>query len=139
MRNLIVAIGVILAPTKAYAKEFRLLDVDRVSFEYTKIADHRDFFYTEDQQDLKYGMAFLIDLRLAKYLYWDNNVHMMGTEAQVRAVGWEFEQGIRPFKQLDIFYYHHSQHVLERERGTRGYPLENRYGVRFNFITGAGK
>jgi hypothetical protein len=112
----------------------KLLDVDRASYEYSKIADQRDFFYTEDQESFKYRMAFLLDFSIMKYLYWKNDVHMMATDSQVRAVGWEFEQGGRLGKYGEVFYYHHSQHVLERDRHTRQYPLENRYGFRINFI-----
>ena len=113
---------------------FRLFEADKLDMEYRKVAVHRDFFYEEDQTSFNYGAAVLFDLRVARYFYWKNNVHMLATDAQVRAVGWEFEQGLNASKYLDVFYYHHSQHILERERPTRGYPLTNEYGVRFHFI-----
>jgi hypothetical protein len=113
----------------------RLLDVDQVSVEYTKIADYRDFFYLEDRKDLKFRAAFRMDLRLLKYGYWNNEFNMLGTETQIRGGGWKFETGIHAGKYLDVFYSHHSQHVFERERPPMGYPLYNMYGFRMIFYS----
>ncbi len=126
------------APTDKWSS-FHLLEADRLDMEYRKVAVHRDFFYDEDGPDFRYGAAVLFDLRVARYFYWHNNVHMLATDAQVRAVGWEFEQGLNATKYVDLFYYHHSQHILERARDPRGYPLTNEYGVRFHFIPEKGK
>lgn len=117
----------------AKADEFRLLDVDRVSVEYAKIADWRDFVYTEDRKDLRFRAAFRMDLRLMEYGYIDNEFNMLGTDTQIRGGGWKFEGGIHATKYFDFFYSHHSQHIFERERPPMGYPLYNTYGIRMIF------
>lgn len=116
-------------------RSFKLFEADRLDLEYRKVAVHRDPFYVEDTDSFRYGASVLFDVRALKYLYWRNNVHMMATDSQVRAVGWEFEWGANVTKYFDVFYYHHSMHVLERERPTRNYPLVNEYGIRMHFLT----
>ncbi len=114
---------------------FQLLDVDKLSLEYAKIRNQRDGYYLVDDPHFDYRMAFLVNIRLLGYGYWQNDIHMMAADDRVRAVGWQWEAGAHILKNADVFWYHHSQHVMERE-SPRGqtYPLENRYGVRINFI-----
>lgn len=139
----IIGFGVLLSgPCKAEELQpawkignFQLLDVDKVSFEYAKIKNQRDGFYLVDDENFDYRMAFLMDFRLLEVLYWKNDVHMMAADDHVRAVGWQYEGGVHIFKNADLFWFHHSQHVLEREPPPGiSNPLENRYGFRINFI-----
>lgn len=94
---------------------------------------------TYDFEHWLYGAATGFDLNLIRYkelrLYWDNLVHMKGTNHQVRHVGWEWKLGINiiPGK-VDIYYHHHSQHVLERDREPHsGYPLLDELVLKMTF------
>jgi hypothetical protein len=109
--------------------------------EMWKTANNRDPYWP--YQDLKNatdehwrdGAATIFNLDLLSYdryrLYWNNRAHMDNTNSQVRQVGWEWEMGLSVPK-LDVFYHHHSQHLLD-EDSTLKFPLENKYGIRFNF------
>ncbi len=67
-------------------------------------------------------------------LFWDNKVHAKASESRYRLVGWEFETGLHLGK-VDIFYYHHSQHMLDQIREDNyKFPVEDAITIRLNFI-----
>ena len=131
--NKLMMLLMLLISGQAYATEWRLLDLDRVSIEYARIEDYRDFFYTEDRDQLEHRGQFDIDVRMLQYGYLRNQINLLGTKQQVRGGGWEFEGGVQPSKYIDLFYHHLSQHVFERERQDASYPLRNYYGIRLIF------
>ena len=119
----------------ARAESFRILEADEISIDYLKIADYRHGYYVDDMERFNHGANFNLNLRLCKYAFVENRLHFLGTESQIRAVGWEYRAGFDIGKYLQVFHYHHSQHILEREAANEGYrfPLENMYGVRLFF------
>lgn len=79
-------------------------------------------------------------------LYWDNKVHMEATQASPKTVGWWWMLGLRVHPQIDIFYEHHSQHIMDtespsaqlyKEQRSRNFPVEDSYGIKFNIYEGA--
>jgi hypothetical protein len=128
--------------------ELRLMHPTKLTMEHYKVANNRDEYlhindpgstkYGDSSEHWVYGSAVDIDFDLISYgnyaLYWQNHVHMAATNVAVRHVGWEFETGARAGKHLDFFYYHHSEHLMDMERGARRFPLVNYYGVRFVLI-----
>jgi hypothetical protein len=74
-------------------------------------------------------------------LYWGNRIEgytdrdrVVGG-GQFRSVGWQFELGARVIPQVDLYYAHHSQHVLDHAY-TPGYPVEDGVGFRLKIIGG---
>lgn len=114
--------------------EWKLLDVDELSFEHTKIKAKRDPYFPHIEQDeWLYGGALNWHVRLLKYGYWKNQFHF-DYETQIREVGWKYEYGVNLGKYFDVFVYHHSRHTAEEPKREQRFPVDDRYGVRFNFI-----
>jgi hypothetical protein len=144
MKKLIfIILCLLLGATTVRATEYRLLDLEKFGMEYWKTDQERDPYLPYQQpgsttpgERWKDGAAVTFNLTLAAIgpasLYWDNRVHEDSTNKQVRFIGWEWEAGASWDRQVDIFWHHHSQHLLDQSSDMR-YPLENHYGVRFTF------
>lgn len=124
---------------EAKAEGWRLLDLETFNMEYYRLDAYRDDYASyalDTNESWKDGAATNFNLTLLAYdqyrIYMDNRVHMEDTNSQVRHVGWEWETGV-DLKLIDIFWHHHSQHVLDATVPGERYPLENYYGVRVNF------
>lgn len=63
--------------------------------------------------EAKEGMGVLFDVDLTHSFFWNNRVHALTDSGQYRLVGWEFSLGTSPWRSLDLFYHHHSQHILD--------------------------
>lgn len=139
-------LALILTTALGYAGDFKLLNADYVGMEYSKILYLRDPYmpeYTshrqENEEQWRYGAAALVDLHLIQYkdfeLYWNNRVHMDATGDQVRHVGWYWEFGSNlGTEKLDVFYRHHSRHVMEDINEDVRFPVRDEYTVRFNLL-----
>lgn len=116
--------------------QYCLLCVDHLALEQEHIRDYRDNYYSLLDSSVVTRIALLFDLRLLEAGYWKNSIHEMADDAgRVRAVGWEWEGGVHATKYFDVYWHHHSQHVLdENGPSTSLYYLENEYGVRVNLI-----
>ena len=115
-----------------WKKDWFLLD--HAGFEYSRYLINRDPYVPEiAPRDWEHRMAFDMDVRLAPIIKWTNTIHTSGDKGAVHHVGWEFEFVMDYFNQVQPFYYHHSQHVMEYERPPASFPLVDRYGLRFNF------
>lgn len=86
----------------------------------------------------KEGLAINFDLDLIGPLYWNNTVHATTDPGQYRAVGWLFEFGLRPsmyfprgWDGLEIYYEHHSQHVLDAKHPWMKFPVNDSVGFRW--------
>ena len=84
--------------------------------------------YTEDWQ-FEIRNATKLDSR---FLFWENTFHFRTAQGKVRHVGLEYYIGLHVLSFIDVFKYHHSQHVTEVDRSK--FPLEDSYGVRLFLI-----
>jgi len=134
-------IFLILFSTSAFAKEWRLLEVERIQVDTWKIENHRNMYFPYNDPDTGgeewvLGSAFIVDLNIVAYnkwaFYWRNRPYMSATNVQVREAGWEWETGITYWKCVDFYWYHLSGHVLDAEVPGK-YPLHNFYGARVTF------
>jgi hypothetical protein len=127
----------LLAPGYALGGELRLLELDHASFEVWKLGDNRDPYFPyqrpidysgkdEGTEEWHGGAAFNLNLTLASYqgvgLYWDNKPYLNGTKAQVRQAGWEWEVGAGVGRCQNVFWRHHSTHLLDAASDHK-YPL----------------
>lgn len=129
--------------TSSFAKE--PVRVTNLSIEAARYYNYRNpYFLLENDRHQKFlGRTNLrLDIGLLPrddptehILYWHNNIHgsVDQESKEYREVGWEFEMGSRINRYFDVFYYHHSEHVLEQERSYK-FPLEDSYGIRINLI-----
>jgi len=146
--KILLAILLSLVSTSTYGADYYLLEPSYLSMEYYKIDNNRDEYlrindegsskYGEGGEHWVYGAAIRLNFNLVRYndysLYLSNRVHMAATRCCVRQVGWEYEFGTHLGKHIDAFWYHHSQHILDQERVTSRFPLQNFYGIRFILI-----
>jgi hypothetical protein len=138
MNRLLIALVMATAcPARA---EFRLLDIDRMSIDLSRFGCNREPLTPQyDCKDYVGRIASEFDLRLLEYGYWRNRVHTEGIKAQVKTVGWEYEFGLRVVPELDVFYHHHSRHVMDdplpvyQDNRQGKFPVSDEYGVRMNF------
>lgn len=131
------------------AGEWRLLEIDKMDLEYSKLnPSNRDPYapeYTDrwkDRTSLKWNLEVL-----NRVLFWDNNVHMETVDTgQVKTLGWEFYAGAHLGKYLDFFHYHHSRHIEDEPPqqdynypdSSSKFPVEDSWGVRIHLIPQGG-
>lgn len=133
--NLLLALCMMLSTT-ALAAEWRLLDVDQASVSFMKFKANRDpQIYSEEH--FRHRVQFDLGLQFLKYGFWKNNIHLETNRSQVKTAGWEYDMGVHLGPYIDVFHHHHSRHVLDSDNDIPGkFPVEDSYGVRFNFIGG---
>lgn len=74
----------------------------------------------------KEGINLDINLDVLKYGYWDSEIQSLTTDGQYRAIGLETRLGVRLFDSLEVGYWHHSQHVLDRQiQSIPSFPVED--------------
>jgi hypothetical protein len=124
---------------------YRLLELDSLSTEVWKIGDNRDPYFpysrpgdsNSTEEEWYGGAAFQINTTLIQIklwsIYWNNHPYMNGTRHQVRQAGWEWEAGGSYSRCLDLYWLHHSTHLLDQS-SPYPYPLINRFGVRVTFF-----
>ncbi len=126
----------------AYAGEWRLLDIDRLDFTYSRLRpENRDPYYPEGTGRWRDRAALEWDIVLLEYGYWRNNLHTETLEpgGTVKTVGWEWEAGVEVGKWFDVFAHHHSRHVMEQDTEKRfdshnQFPVEDSYGIRVHIL-----
>jgi hypothetical protein len=125
--------------TVGYADDLHILSLDEFTFDTYRIINHRDPYYPygdmgSDGEHWDKGVAADFNIDLLKYqdfdFYWRNRVHGESTDQQFREVGWQFETGLELRNYVQLYYQHHSQHILDAEGQYGKYPLENYVGVR---------
>lgn len=121
-----------------YYENFCILCVDELSMEFTEIKNKRDPYFPKHEVEgsWRHGLALNWDVRAFEKIYWTNRAYF-DTDHAVRHIGWKYELGINPFKNLDVFWQHHSQHIAEGVApGEKpdSFPLDDRFGIRVYFI-----
>src|SRR5690349_5709266 len=100
---------------------YRLLDIEYFDVKYQEFQHNRDPYAPEYDGRWAYRASANFRLNLFESFYWDNNVHTEAIQSgTVKTVGWHWEAGLRISESIDIFHEHHSRHVMEEDRPTRG-------------------
>lgn len=126
------------------ASEYRLLDIDKFDIEYTKLnPSSRDPYAPQYTGLWKERAALKWDVSVLGFAYWRNNVHTETIESgQVKTVGWEYEAGIPVTGHFELFWHHHSRHIMDEPPqvnytdSANQFPVEDGVGIRIRFITG---
>ncbi len=131
----------------ANAQEWKLLDVDSMNIEVARFKCNREPMTPQyNCADYTGRVSANFNLRVAEVAYWDNNVHTEAIESTVKTVGWQYELGLHITKSIDLYWEHHSRHIMEGEQplhvnertgvvGRDRFSLEDSFGVRFIFYT----
>lgn len=123
------------------ASEWKLLEPDSVQLELERYEVLRDPYTPEDNDDWVYGTAMTTRFTLVgkpeqKWrLFTDPQLRFRVTDSQVRYGALYVESGFEILRErgFRIFQRHHSEHVMERERGTREYPLQDSWVVQLEW------
>lgn len=137
---LLLAILLAFPQTTQAAQGYSILEPDRITFEAFKYEHYRDAYFpysTDGTPEVwAYGAGANIDFHLLDTgsfaIYSRNWLHLSATEKQVREAGWQWDQGLRFFNKVEMFYGHHSRHLLDEvpEPSTMKYPLQDTFGCR---------
>jgi len=148
MRSLLLA-ALALLPLTAKAEEtsvapktanVQLLNVEYFDITYAKFRENRDPYTPEFDGQWKYRLATNFRISLGHLIYWDNQVHTEALTNEVKTVGWHYFVGIRLHSKIDLYWEHHSRHVMEEQRPkdpldkSNVFPVEDSVGIRFKFI-----
>lgn len=144
MKYLLVLL--LLISSSSALAEYRLLQLEEMSMTAAKLgAATRDPLAPHETGAWTSRVALNWRFNILGPVYWDNQAHMENTHSAVRTVGWHWMFGIRLMPALDIFYEHHSRHILDQEsptgdeydrKASRNFPVEDSYGLKFNIYTG---
>jgi hypothetical protein len=118
--------------------------------EFARFGCNRDPIVPElDCNDWRGRTSINSNLRLLETIYWSNDVHAEGTDAAFKTVGWHFELGVNVSKYVDLFYEHHSRHVMDQGNAVHishdgryrfsKFPIEDSYGIRLIFYESGSK
>ena len=102
--------------------------------DYYSIKDNRDIYFQDYEKRWTDGAALNFNLDIVKYFHWKNKVYENSADQQVRQVGWQWDLALDLGQYVNLFYYHHSTHLEDKEMTEYKYPMQNYYGVRFYFI-----
>lgn len=120
---------------------YELFKPTKVGIEGEKYDTLRDPYIPEDDKSWTYGSAMYMKLSLLGNrkedwrFFLDPRLEFRGTESQIRYGALYYETGFEILKERGVraFRRHHSQHVLEREREGRTFPLLDSWVVQFEW------
>lgn len=123
-----------------YSKE--LVNLNRVGLQYHNFLNpSRDALIVPSipNTSLNSQIRLSVDLDLLKYFYWQNNIYtitdrMDNNYAQFRYVAWQYQFGLRLFKNFSLEFYHKSEHLLDSIPKI-SYPMVNSIGFNYTIYT----
>jgi len=138
---MILAVCIIGAMTEEARGQTDFFVVRDVSFEGGKYSggDRDAYLGTPHTFQLSHYTAINWDVDLACLyhndicMFWNNKIDGKSSKAAYKYASWEFSSGFAT-KYVDIYYQHHSEHILEEERASKTFPIENMVMFRFKFI-----
>lgn len=146
MRSLVLVAALLASP--AMAQDVQVLELETMSMDYGKIANHRDIYLPyedagrdryETDETWRYRVGVNFDLNLLRFsdtyrFHWKNRVEGNSTYDQFREVAWNFRWGLQLGEVVELYYDHSSRHVLDQAPDApRSYPLTNVYGAEVTF------
>lgn len=117
-----------------YAEDFHLIELDTVALDYKNYSVISDkqrnlLLYPESPKE---SINVILNTTLFKYAYFNNTIESLTTNSQYRGIGLQLALGVRLSQYLDIGYYHHSQHVMDREmQSIPTFPTEDTLELKF--------
>lgn len=141
---------IISLATPCFAQEMQLFNPNDTGFHILELdelmVNYKDFFpnghsplVTENgipNRQLGKELSLQMNTSLLKYMYWNNMVHgttdeVPGTSSgQFRAIGYQFELGVRLFNWFETEYHHHSQHELDNVWPYGHWPVEDAISIK---------
>lgn len=121
------------------ASAWHLVELEELTFTGAKLGSpSRDPMAPQYTDKWEYRGTLSWRFNILGPLYWDNKAHLETAVSSPRTVGWWWMAGLRITPQLDLFWEHHSRHILDQpnpseyqyeSRTSRNFPVEDSYGV----------
>lgn len=110
---------------------YHLIDLNESSIDLYQIADHRNGYSAQFDNDWTKGFAINTNFSLLyNLLFLQSRMETFGTDAQIREAGLWWTTGVNLSDYFQIYYQHHSDHLLDSKNDETKFILENYYGVR---------
>jgi hypothetical protein len=99
------------------AEDFHIIDLEELFVDYKNygVINEKQRHLLIYPESPKEGLNLNVNTSLVTYGYFNSVIESLTTSGQYRGIGLQISLGIRIFKFLDVGFYHHSQHVLDRE------------------------
>lgn len=136
---IITIIGVCLLSIVGKIVRADIIDLKELSISYKSFDKHgSDPLITQNipNRGLGEGLDLTLNTTVLKYLYWDNLIHtttdvvLPAGKGQFRLIGWQIRLGAQLSDNLQIGYYHHSQHLLDTIYPDH-FPLQDALEIKF--------
>lgn len=135
MRVLLIFFSLIYT-SSILADDFHVLNLDELSIDYKNYARINDkarnlLIYPEHPKE---GINININTSVLSYGYFNSTIESLTTSSQYRGIGLQVCLGLHLSDSVDIGYYHHSQHVIDREiQGIPIFPVEDAIQIKIYF------
>lgn len=142
MKKLYVAIIVIIASIlclRAEASDYHIVDLDELSIDYKnyKMVREKNYNTLTYPENIKEGINVNINTTILGAVYWNNTIETLTTEGQYRTIGLQLGLGVRLTDYIEVGYYHHSQHLLDRQHSFMNhFPVEDAVEIKFYLYRG---
>jgi len=134
MRRLFLALA--LCPFQAVASDWSAVQLHDAYVQYTRYFDGGRYPLITNAGNpegrLGHELNLSLNLDIFKYGLWDSTVHSMTDQSQFRLVGLESRLGARITPNVEINYYHYSQHSLDYSFPW-GFPVQDGVQLRLYF------
>ena len=144
MMKYIITLLSFLIPSISLA-EFHIIELEKLRIDYMwyKPGSRNPLITQNAYQPNRTMTSYLgadITTTVLKYGYVNTLVHsavdggLDGSWGQYRLIGLQVELGVRLLPFLDLFMYHHSQHLLDTEYSYGRFPSEDAFGIHVNIF-----
>ncbi len=109
--------------------EAAVLELEELNISYSKFAHpNRSAYFPQEQKD---AIATESRTSILKYGFFSTNVHGTSDDSQYRLIGLKFDLGVRLGRIMDVYYEHHSQHLLDTsDYYGRGFFVEDSLNIK---------
>lgn len=131
--TMMVVFALLLGLRDSEAGEFQVMKLDEASIYYKKYhpsARHPLFYDSSPKESLNLGT----NVDLLQVIGWDSVVQSMTNDSQYYMVGLQMQLYLRITQQLEVGYYHQSQHLLDHTYPYQRYPVEDAVTVRLTLF-----
>lgn len=126
---------IFLISFSCYSEDF--VKLNKAYIEITKSVGTNRHWSIPEGESKSGDLNFFTETIYFNFIYARSMVNSFYTDSQFRYVSLTEEIAVKPFKQLELFYQHRSEHGLDYEYlNIDKYPNTNSVGIRINLLGG---
>lgn len=115
--------------------DFRLIEMDETYINFKQYLPNGYSPFLPPGSTLSRGVDLQLNTDVLAVGYVNNKVWSLMDQHQFRAVGWNYQVGVRLNSFIDVEYEHFSRHVLDAPSPTlsvgQKYPVEDSINIKF--------